>query len=79
MKNNFRFWVSVFLWVKSKVGQVSGHFGSGYLALGLNCKMEFLTKFLLETRLESKSFETLADLLRFRVQKLWPKNNKIIN
>jgi len=36
-------------------------------------------KFLLEIRLKSTSFETLDDLLGFRVQKLWPKNNKIIN
>jgi len=28
-------------------------------------------KFLLETRLQSESFDTLDDLLRFRVQKLW--------
>jgi len=28
-------------------------------------------KFLLETRLQSKSFDTLDDLLGFRVQKLW--------
>jgi len=27
-------------------------------------------KFLLETRLQSESFDTLDDLLRFRVQKL---------
>ena len=30
-------------------------------------------KFLLETRLQSKSFDTLDDLLGFRVQKLWCK------
>ena len=30
-------------------------------------------KFLLETRLQSKSFDTLDDLLRFWVQKLWSK------
>jgi len=34
-------------------------------------------KFLLETRLQSKSFDTLDDLLRFRVQKLWSKVIKI--
>jgi len=28
-------------------------------------------KFLLETRLQSESFDTLDDLLRFQVQKLW--------
>ena len=36
-------------------------------------------KFLLETRLKSESFDTLDDVLRFQVQKLWPKNNKISN
>jgi len=30
-------------------------------------------KFLLETRLQSESFDTLDDLLGFRVQKLWSK------
>jgi len=34
-------------------------------------------KFLLETRLQSESFDTLDDLLRFRVQKLWCKLVKI--
>jgi len=34
---------------------------------------------LLETRLKSESFDTLDDLLGFRIQKLWPKNHKIIN
>ena len=32
-----------------------------------------LLKFLLETRLQSESFNTLDDLLGFRVQKLWSK------
>ena len=36
-----------------------------------------LLKFLLETRLQSESFDTLDDLLRFRVQKLWSKLVKI--
>jgi len=36
-----------------------------------------LLKFLLETRLQSESFDTLDDLLRFRVQKLWWKLVKI--
>jgi len=37
--------------------------------------------FLLETRLKSESFDTLDDLLGFRVQKLSPKNisNQSIN
>jgi len=39
----------------------------------------FSFKFLLETSLESKSFETLIDFLGFWVQRLWPKNNEIIN
>jgi len=34
-------------------------------------------KFLLETRLQSESFDTLDDLLGFRVQKLWWKLVKI--
>jgi len=34
-------------------------------------------KFLLETKLESESFDTLDNLLGFWVQKLRPKNNKI--
>jgi len=38
-----------------------------------------LLKFVLETRLESESFQTLIDFLVFWVQKLWPINNKIIN
>jgi len=33
----------------------------------------------METRLESKSFETLIDFLVFLVQKLWPKPDKIID
>ena len=36
-----------------------------------------LLKFLLETRLQSESFDTLDDLLWFRVQKLWCKLVKI--
>ena len=35
-------------------------------------------KFLLETRLESKSFEPLIGFLRFQVQTLWHKTNKYI-
>jgi len=38
-----------------------------------------LLKFSLEIRLESKPFETLTDFLRVLVQKLWPKNNKLID
>jgi len=36
-------------------------------------------KFLLETRLQSVSFDTLDDLLGFRVQKLWCKLVKIFD
>jgi len=36
-------------------------------------------KFLLETRLQSKFFDTLDDLLGFRVQKLWCKLVKIFD
>jgi len=36
-------------------------------------------KFLLETRLESESFEPLIDFLAFLVQKLWSKINKLID
>jgi len=35
--------------------------------------------FSLETELKSKSFDMLDDLLFFRVQKLVPRNKKIIN
>ena len=40
--------------------------GPGRQPLGGNISL----KFLLETRLQSESFDTLDDLLRFRVQKL---------
>jgi len=36
-------------------------------------------KFLLETRLQSEFFDTLDDLLGFRVQKLWCKLVKIFD
>jgi len=39
----------------------------------------YFAKFLLEAKLRSESFDTLDDLLRFQVQKLWPKNNKLFN
>jgi len=35
-------------------------------------------KFLLETRLQSESFDNLDDLLGFRVQKLWYKILKLL-
>ena len=37
------------------------------------------SKFLLETRLQSESFDILDDLLGFRVQKLWSKVTKIFD
>ena len=37
-----------------------------------------LLKLLLQARLESGSFEPSMDFLAFLVQKLWPKNNKLI-
>ena len=40
---------------------------------------EISLKFLLETRLQSESFDTLDDLLGFRVQKLWCKLVKIVD
>jgi len=52
-------------------GGLLGHLGPLCLALGANRELVvFRYKFLLETRLQSESFETLNDLLRFRVQKL---------
>jgi len=39
--------------------------------------MEFLTEFLVETRLQSESYERLIGFLVFLVKK-WPKN-KVIN
>ena len=39
----------------------------------------FLLNFILETRLESESFEPLIGFLAFLVHKLWSKNNKKIN
>ena len=42
-----------------------GHLGPGRQPLGGS----ILLKFLLETRLQSESFDTLDDLLGFRVQK----------
>ena len=38
-----------------------------------------LLKFLLETRLQFESSDTLDDLLRFQVQKLWSKTIKIFD
>jgi len=49
--------------------------GSGCQPLGGSISL----KFLLETRLQSESFDTLDDLLGFRVQKLWCKLVKIFD
>jgi len=38
-----------------------------------------LLKFLLKTRLQSESFDTLDDLLGFRVQKIWSKAVKMFD
>jgi len=47
-------------------GGLLGHLGPGSQPLGGRISL----KFLLETRLQSESFDTLDDLLGFRVQKL---------
>ena len=49
--------------------------GPGRQPLGGN----ILLKFLLETKLQSESFDTLDNLLGFRVQKLWCKLVKIFD
>jgi len=49
--------------------------GPGRQLLGVSISL----KFLLESRLQSESFDTLDDLLRFRVQKLWCKLVKIFD
>jgi len=63
MKKNF--FVFYFLWVMSSTGKVFGRFGSGYLA-GPEPKPlheSISLKFLLETRLEFKSFELLISFV----------------
>ena len=47
-------------------GGLSGHLAWPWAPLGGSISL----KFLLETRLQSESFDTLDDLLGFRVQKL---------
>jgi len=49
--------------------------GPGHQPLGGSISL----KFLLETRLQSESFDTLGDLLGFWVQKLWSKVVKIFD
>jgi len=39
----------------------------------------FRSSLLLETRLESEFFEYLIEFIGSQVQKLWPKNNKLMN
>jgi len=52
------------------VKQFWGYFSSCYLAYGPTARPSNSLKFLLETRLESESFEPLIDFLAFLVQKL---------
>jgi len=53
------------------IGGLLGHLGPLHLALGPKpLDGSILLKFLLETRLQSESFDTLDDLLGFQVQKL---------
>ena len=52
-------------------GGLLGHLDPLCLALGANLLSGSISlKFLLETRLQSESIDTLDDLLGFRVQKL---------
>jgi len=51
-------------------GVLPGYLFSLHLAWAQTLDGSILLKFLLETRLQSKSFDTLDDLLVFRVQKL---------
>jgi len=51
-------------------GGLLGHLGPLCLALGQLLGGSISLKFLLETRLQSESFDTLDGLLGFRVQKL---------
>ena len=56
--------------------------GPGHQPLGGSISLKFGSislKFLLETRLQSESFDTLGNLLGFRVQKLWCKFVKILD
>jgi len=51
-------------------GEIFGRFGSGTRPWAPTTRWNFLTKFLLERRLESK-FLRLIGFLPFLVQKLW--------
>jgi len=59
---------------------ILGHLGPLHLAMGSNCSIRSISlNFLLETRVQSKSFDTLDDLLGFWFQKLWCKVIKIFD
>ena len=61
-------------------GGLFGHLSQLHLALDANpLDGSILLKFLLETRLQSESFDTLNNLLWFRVQKLWSELVKIFD
>jgi len=45
------------------------HFGSGYMALGPTAKRKYFSQVLLESRLESESFEALIGFLAFLVKR----------
>jgi len=51
-------------------GGFLGHLGPFHLALPKPLDGSISLKFLLETRLQAESFDTLDDLLEFRVEKL---------
>ena len=65
-KKNFLLGGFVFFVSDVISGGLLGHLGPGRQPLGGS----ILLKILLETRLQSESFDTLDDLLGFRVQKL---------
>jgi len=69
MKTNF---LVLFFFVSNIIsGVVSSLFGPLHLALGPKLLDSSISlKFLLETKLQSESFDTLDDLLGFQVQKL---------
>ena len=76
LKKNFWLGVRFFLWVCHKwrtFWPTSPRPGRQPLDGSISLK------FVLETRLQSESFDTLDDLLRFRVQKLWSKLVKIFD
>ena len=66
------FWLGCGFFVSDVIsGGLFGHPGQLHLALGRQpLDGSILLKLLLETRLQSESFDTLDDLLGFRVQKL---------